>query len=252
VVNRRGRRSSPGYVHQSSRRHARIGGGPAGPASGRFTPGCRVVGLRYLSPGFEVLFDPPQSQPLKTDAVVLATPAYTAAVRLNLLRRAWPRFCKKYATSPPRPFRWLSPADLPAQCDLNGFGFMILKVKTPDPGLHLVSTKFNHRASADDVLLRLFVGGDQRSTWLKIWPTRTCSRWPRRGWDDYGIIAQPLVQRVFRWPKGNRSTCRPSRPGGRHGAGRGHFPAVLTGSAFRGIGLPIALKARSRPLKVAV
>lgn len=209
--------------------------------------GCRVVGLRYLSPGFEVLFDSPQGQALKTDAVVLATPAYTAATLVESFAPHLAALLQKvrYVSTATISLGFRR-ADLPAQSDLNGFGFMVPKSENrPILACTWSSTKFNHRASADDVLLRLFVGGDQREHLVEDWADEELLALAQAELGAImGITAQPVVQRIFRWPKGNPQYDV------------GHLDRVaemeqlaaalpglyLTGSAFRGIGLPDCIK----------
>jgi len=209
--------------------------------------GCRVVGLRYLSPGFEVLFDSPQGRPLKTDAVILATPAYTAATLVGSFAPHLAALLQKvrYVSTATISLGYRR-ANLPAQCDLNGFGFMIPKSENCQIlACTWSSTKFNHRASTDDVLLRLFVGGDQREHLVEdLADEELLALAQAEVGAIMGITSQPLVQRIFRWPKGNPQYDV------------GHLDRVaemeqvaatipglyLTGSAFRGIGLPDCIK----------
>ncbi len=208
--------------------------------------GCRVVGLRYLSPGFEVTFDSAH-QSLKTDAVVLATPAYTAATLVESFAPHLAALLQKvrYVSTATISLGYRR-ADLPAQSDLNGFGFMVPKSENRQIlACTWSSTKFNHRASADDVLLRLFVGGDQREHLVEDWADEELLALARAEIGAImGITAQPVVKRIFRWPKGNPQYDV------------GHLDRVaemeqlaailpglyLTGSAFRGIGLPDCIK----------
>jgi oxygen-dependent protoporphyrinogen oxidase len=209
--------------------------------------GCRVVGLRYLSPGFEIMFDSPQGRPLKTDAVVLATPAYTAATLVGSFAPHLAALLQKvrYVSTATISLGYRR-ANLPAQCDLNGFGFMIPKSENCQIlACTWSSTKFNHRASTDDVLLRLFVGGDQREHLVEdLADEELLALAQAEVGAIMGITSQPLVQRIFRWPKGNPQYDV------------GHLDRVaemeqvaatipglyLTGSAFRGIGLPDCIK----------
>jgi oxygen-dependent protoporphyrinogen oxidase len=214
---------------------------------GDLRPGCRVVGLRYLSPGFDVMFDSSQGQPLKTDAIVLATPAYTAAALVESFAPRLAALLQKvrYVSTATVSLGYRR-ADLPAQCDLNGFGFMVPKSEDRQIlACTWSSTKFDHRAAADDVLLRLFVGGDQREHLVEDLADEELLALARAEVGAImGIAAQPLVQRLFRWPKGNPQYDV------------GHLDRVaemeqvtatipglyLTGSAFRGIGLPDCIK----------
>ncbi len=214
---------------------------------GDLRPGCRVVGLHYLSPGFEILFDSPQGQPLKTDAVVLAAPAYTAASLVESFAPHLAALLQKvrYVSTATISLGYRR-ADLPAQSDLNGFGFMVPKSENrPILACTWSSTKFNHRASADDVLLRLFVGGDQREYLVEDWADEELLALAQAELGAImGITAQPVVRRIFRWPKGNPQydVGHLDRVAEMEQAAATIPGLYLTGSAFRGIGLPDCIK----------
>jgi oxygen-dependent protoporphyrinogen oxidase len=214
---------------------------------GDLRSGCRVAGLRYLAPGFEVIFDAPHSQPLKTDAVVLAIPAYAAA---TLLESIEPRLAAML-----RQIRYVSTAtislgyrraDISPHYNLNGFGVMVPKSENRQIlACTWSSTKFDYRAPADSALIRLFVGGDQQEHLVEqMADEELVALAQAEAAAIMGIEAQPTIQRIFRWPKGNPQYDV------------GHLDRVLsieqlaanipglylTGSAFRGIGLPDCIK----------
>lgn len=216
--------------------------------------GCRVTALRYLAPGFEVSFrhtsegsDESEAQRLKTDAVVLAIPAYAAA---DMLESTAPKLAALL-----RQVRYVSTAtvslgyrraDLGPRQDFNGFGFMIPKTeKRTILACTWSSTKFDYRAPADGVLIRLFVGGDEQEHLVDTLSDNDLLALARaEAAATMGIRLPPLVHRIFRWPKGNPQYDV------------GHLDRVtsmerlaatipglyLTGSAFRGIGLPDCIK----------
>lgn len=209
--------------------------------------GCRVSGLRYLSPGFEVLLDSPQNQPLKTDAVVLAIPAYAAAALLESIEPHLAGLLKKvrYVSTATVSLGYRQ-ADLPAQRDLDGFGFMVPKSENRQIlACTWSSTKFDYRAPADGALIRLFVGGDRHEHLVEsTGEAELLALAQAEVAAIMGITAPPVVHRIFRWPKGNPQYDV------------GHLERVvemeqaaatipglyLTGSAFRGIGLPDCIK----------
>ncbi|MBE7474026.1 MAG: protoporphyrinogen oxidase [Anaerolineae bacterium] len=205
--------------------------------------GSRVIGLRRLSPGFEVTLD--SSGTLQTDAVVMAAPAFIAA---GLLEPLEPRLAALL-----RQIRYVSTAtvslgyrrtDLPT--DLNGFGFMVPKSENRQIlACTWSSTKFDHRAPANGALLRLFVGGDTKEHLVETLADEELFALAQAELRAImGITAPPVAQRVFRWPKGNAQYDV------------GHLDRVaemeqlaaaipglyLAGSAFRGIGLPDCIK----------
>lgn len=207
----------------------------------------RVTKLRRVSSGFEVTLDSAPNQPLQTDAVVIATPAFVAA---DLLESVEPHLAALL-----RQVRYVSTAtvslgyrraDLGTYSDLNGFGFMVPKSENRQIlACTWSSTKFNHRAPADSGLLRVFVGGDNREHLVEKMPDEELFALVQSELKiTMGITATPLVRRIFRWPKGNAQYDV------------GHLDRVtqmeqlaatipglyLTGSAFRGIGLPDCIK----------
>ncbi len=216
--------------------------------------GCRVTALRYLAPGFEVGFSQTSEgsaeselQLLKTDAVVLAIPAFVAATVLESIE---PKLAALL-----RQVRYVSTAtislgyrrtDLGPRQDFNGFGFMIPKTeKRTILACTWSSTKFDYRAPADGVLIRLFVGGDEQEHLVDTLSDNDLLALARaEAAATMGIRIPPLVHRIFRWSKGNPQYDV------------GHLDRVasmerlaatipglyLTGSAFRGIGLPDCIK----------
>ncbi len=213
---------------------------------GDLRPGCRVAGLRYLSPGFEVTFDQADGQPLTADAVVLAIPAYIAA---DLLAPMAPKLAAML-----RQIRYISTAtislayryaDVLPQHDLNGFGFMIPKSENKQIlACTWTSTKFNHRVPGDGALIRVFVGGDGREHLVDLSDEELVALVQAEIAEIMGVTAKPIMHRIFRWPKSNpqydvghldrvaeMESLATSIPG-----------LYLTGSAFRGVGIPDCVK----------
>jgi oxygen-dependent protoporphyrinogen oxidase len=213
---------------------------------GDLRPGCRVTGLRYLSPGFEVTLDQPGSRPLMTDAVVLAVPAYVAAA---LLEPIMPKLAGRL-----KQVRYVSTgtvslgyrrAEVLAQHNLNGFGFMIPKSeKRQILACTWSSTKFNHRAPDDGVLLRVFVGGDGREHLVNLPDDELTALAQAEVADIMGITVPPVIHKVFRWPQGNPQydVGHLERVSEMEALAR-EIPGLhLTGSAYRGIGIPDCVK----------
>lgn len=214
---------------------------------GDLRPGCRVAGLRYLSPGFEVMFDSPHNHPLKTDAVVLAIPAYAAATLVEAIEPRLAALLKqaRYVSTATISLGYRQ-ADISPYHHLNGFGVMVPRSeKRQILACTWSSTKFNHRAPADSALIRLFVGGDGQEHLVEQRADEELMALAQAEVAAVmGIQAQPVIQRIFRWPKGNpqydvghldrvlaMEQLAASIPG-----------LYLTGSAFRGIGLPDCIK----------
>jgi oxygen-dependent protoporphyrinogen oxidase len=208
--------------------------------------GCRVTGLRYLSPGIEVRFDKPDIPPLKTDAVVLAVPAYIAA---DLVEATEPKLATML-----RQIRYISTAtislayrysEVQSQHDFDGFGFMIPKSENrPILACTWTSTKFNHRVPRDGALLRIFVGGDGREHLVNLPDDELVAIAQSEVADIMGVTAQPIAHRIFRWPRGNPQydVGHLDRVAQMEALAAKNPGLFLTGSAYRGIGIPDCVK----------
>ena len=213
---------------------------------GDLRPNCQVIKLQYQSPGFEVTLDSNNNQPFNTDAIVLAVPAYVAAeliepIELNLaqvLRKV--RYVSTATVS--LGYRY---ADIKEQNDLNGFGFVIPKSeKRQILACTWSSTKFNHRASDENVLLRVFIGGDDKEHLVSLPDDELLAVVRNELAVTMGISASPVISRIFRWSKGNPQydvghLDRVSEMESLAGKIPGLY---FTGSAFRGIGIPDCVK----------
>ena len=205
---------------------------------------CQVTGIRYLSPGFEIQIE--DEPPLTTDAVVLAIPAYRAA---RLVEPIAPQLATKldnirYVSSATISLGYRKDEVLP-QHDLNGFGFLIPKSENRQLlACTWTSTKFNHRASADEVLLRAFVGGYAQESLVDL-PDETLIALARTELAELmGITSNPIFQKIFRWPKGTPQydVGHLDRVGEMERMTE-KFPGLyLAGSAYRGVGLPDCVK----------
>lgn len=213
---------------------------------GDLRPNCRVTGLRYLSPGFEITFDSPDSPPLTTDAVVLAVPAYVAAGLLSPIEPKLPGLLNqiRYVSTATISLGYRR-ADLLPQQNLDGFGFIIPKSENRQIlACTWSSTKFDHRSPADSALLRVFVGGDGAEHLVELPDDDLIALARAEVAETMGITATPVAQKLFRWIRGNpqydvghlerveqMETLATAVPG-----------LYLTGSAFRGIGIPDCVK----------
>jgi oxygen-dependent protoporphyrinogen oxidase len=202
--------------------------------------------LRSLSPGFEITFDSPDSPPLTTDAVVLAVPAYTAAGLLSPIEPELAGLIKqiRYVSSAAISLGYRR-ADLAPEQDLDGFGFIIPKAENRQIlACTWSSTKFDHRSPADSVLLRIFVGGDGAEHLVELPDEDLIGLSRAEVAETMGITATPLVQKIFRWVKGN-----PQYDVGHLGRVEqierlaAAVPGLyLTGSPYRGAGIPDCVK----------
>jgi oxygen-dependent protoporphyrinogen oxidase len=190
------------------------------------------------TPRYEVVLE--HGPALPADAVVFATPAYVTA---QLVERFHPELAKALRGIPYVSTATVSlafrRADVPHPLD--GFGFLVGR---REPccliGATWTSTKFSHRAPAEHVLLRAFVGGAGREELVARDDAALIQLVREEFRAILGIAATPLLARVFRWEKANPQYLV------------GHlerleamekllapYPGLfLTGSAYRGVGVP--------------
>ncbi|HXV42445.1 MAG TPA: protoporphyrinogen oxidase, partial [Anaerolineae bacterium] len=137
-------------------------------------------------------------------------------------------------------------ADLSPQHDLNGFGFMIPKSEQRQVlACTWSSTKFDDRAPADSALIRLFVGGDNQDHLVNQMTDAELTALAQAELAAImGLRAEPVVYRIFRWPKGNPQydVGHLDRVAAMERLAANLPGLYLTGSAFRGIGLPDCVK----------
>ena len=180
------------------------------------------------------------SQMLTSRAVVLATPAYATAALVNDINPELARLCGEipYASSATVVLAFRQ-EDIGAP--LNGSGFVVPRVEqTGILAASWLSAKWPHRAPADRVLMRTFVGGARDPLALERPDHELVSLSLAALAPLLGITGRPLLSRVYRWERASaqhevghsarmdaieRTLAR--RPG-----------LFLTGSGFRGVGIP--------------
>jgi protoporphyrinogen/coproporphyrinogen III oxidase len=219
--------------------------GLTGQLRGDLCPGSPVTGLQYRAPGFEVRL-PEGRPPLITDAVVLTTPAYVTAPLVNplepelgaLLRQI--RYISTGNIS--LGYRWDEVKD---QHSFNGFGFVVPKSeKRPIVACTWSSTKFDHRAPEDDILVRVFVGGEGKEE-VVGWADEDLIRLAQAELAALmGIKAQPVVAKIFRWNKASPQyeVGHLNRVAKMEALAQKIPGLYLSGSAFRGVGIPDCVK----------
>jgi oxygen-dependent protoporphyrinogen oxidase len=130
-------------------------------------------------------------------------------------------------------------ADLPRPLD--GFGFVVAaREPTRLLACTWTSTKFDHRAPQDHVLLRAFVGGAHHAELVDLPDAALLALAREELRTILGITAPPVVSRIFRWPQANPQYDvghleRVARIERLAAAQPGLY---LTGSAYRGVGIP--------------
>ncbi len=202
--------------------------------------GRGVTRLERTPDGYALTLD--GGRALTADAVVLAAPAYAAAELLRPLDAdlAAQLEAIRYVSTATVSLGYAA-ADFPHPLD--GFGYVVPR---SEPSRLLActwtSTKFPQRAAPQSVLLRAFVGGP-RDEALALQDDEALIALVREELGrTLGVRAAPSVARVYRWPRGN-----PQYDVGhleRVAALEAALPAglYLTGSAYRGVGIPDCVK----------
>jgi oxygen-dependent protoporphyrinogen oxidase len=218
-----------------------------GRLQGDLRPGQTVTGLSRTATGYQVMVDTPAGpEILHTDAVVIAAPAFVAA---KLVRDMAPELTGllgqiRYGSTATVSLGYRR-AEVADRHDFNGFGFMIPKSeKRQILACTWSSTKFNHRAPQDDVLVRVFVGGAGREHLVDLPDEELVPLVRAELAAIMGITAAPQVAQTFRWPQGNAQYDVGHLARVAHIENRaGQIPGLyFTGSAFRGIGIPDCVK----------
>jgi oxygen-dependent protoporphyrinogen oxidase len=189
---------------------------------------------------------------LAADAVVLATPAFVSA---NLVDSYNPALAAGL-----RRIRYVSTATVSlafraAGFDhpLDGFGFVIPEAEGRRiAACTWTSTKFDHRTPDGYVLVRAFVGGPGAEQLVELNDTAMVEMVLAELADIMGVRAAPVLAEIFRWPKGNpqydvghldrvdelERACQPG--------------LFLTGSAYRGVGIPDCTRSGKRTAEAVV
>jgi oxygen-dependent protoporphyrinogen oxidase len=191
---------------------------------------------------------------LLADAVVLATPAYASA---DLVEPMHSKLAGKL-----RSIRYVSTATVSLgfrraefEHALDGFGFVVsAREKTRLMACTWTSTKFDQFAPDQHVLVRCFLGGHRRQELVEQ-PDESLVEVARDELRQVmGIHAEPVVTRVYRWPQAN-----PQYDVGhlervdRLEALAADLPGLyLTGSAYRGVGIPDCIEGARKTAELLV
>ena len=177
---------------------------------------------------------------LDARAIVLATPAWAAAPLLEKVDAELAKLCSslEYASSATTVFGMRRDQ---IRHPLNGTGYVVpFRERRPLMAATWVTSKWAHRAPADHVLLRGFLGGVRDPDILDQPDERLAASAFSDLTDLLGISGEPMLTRVYRWPRasaqynvGHVETIRSID------ARLAQLPGVfLTGSAYRGTGIP--------------
>jgi oxygen-dependent protoporphyrinogen oxidase len=208
-----------------------------GRLSGEKRLSSRVISLTPGDAGrYQIGLDDGRS--LEARSVILATPAHAAAA---LLKATAP-----VASRELRAIRYVSTGTISlayrrsdVSHPLNGFGVVIPRSeKRRINAITWTSTKFNHRAPAEHILIRVFFGGSRTPYMMELDQEQLIDMVRRELRSIMGIDAAPDFYRVYRWFQAN-----PQYDVGhleRVSAIEAALPPGLfvSGSPYRGVGIP--------------
>jgi oxygen-dependent protoporphyrinogen oxidase len=177
---------------------------------------------------------------IEAKAVVVATPAYVTAPLLRVRDEEIARLAAEipYASAATVAFGF-SRGDV--RYPLTGSGFVVPRVEnTGILAASWLSSKWPHRAPDDRVLMRAFVGGARDPRALErsdaeLVKTSLAALTPL-----LGIQRDPLLTRVYRWDRANaqHEVGHLDRMAAIDRALLRHPGLFITGSGFRGVGIP--------------
>lgn len=202
-----------------------------------------VTNVRPCDGGFEVTMP---DEIFSTNVLVLAVPAYIAAELITPFASQLGELLAtiRYVSSGTVSLGYRK-AEVEHQHDLNGFGFLVPRSEGRSiSGCTWSSSKLQYRVPDDGVLIRAFVGGADQEDIISLDDSDLVQVVRREIGDIMGITAEPVVQRIHRWPRG-----RPQYDVGhldlvaKIEALTDTIPGLfLTGSAYRGSGIPDCVK----------
>lgn len=181
---------------------------------------------------------------LSVDSLVLATPAFVAA---DLLRPLTPIAAGLLDMIPYASTGTVALA-YPASViggNIQGFGFVVPRVERRDLiAATWTSLKWPHRAPPEQLLARCYVGGAGRESILELDDKLLIARVRAELREICGLTAEPAYVEVNRWMKampqyllGHLERLEQAEVAlGRYGG------LVLTGSAYRGVGIPDCIR----------
>jgi len=179
------------------------------------------------------------------DAIVIAAPAYAAGALLWNVRPELARLLDDITYSSSITLVLGYDAHAVRDVDLSGFGFLVPRSQGKRMlACTFVHHKFPHRAPADKVLLRCFIGGDNADAAMSM-TDEELAVWIRGELREIlGLSAEPLFARVYRWRRamaqyevGHLKRMEEIK------ALRRQLPGLaLAGNAYQGIGVPDCIR----------
>lgn len=181
---------------------------------------------------------------LSVDSLVLATPAYVSA---DLLRPLTPIASGLLDMIPYASTATIAigyPASVIGGA-VQGFGFVVPRVEQRDLiAATWTSIKWPHRAPPDQLMVRCYVGGVGREAILQLDDQALVNRVKAELRQICGVTAEPTYVEVNRWMKAmpQYQLGHLERLEQAEGALSRYGGLVLTGAAYRGVGIPDCIR----------
>jgi len=177
---------------------------------------------------------------LPASAVVLATPAFVTARLVRGIDAELADLCDEvpYASTATVAFAFSRAA---VAHPLNGSGFVVPRVEgTGILAASWLSSKWPNRAPQDRVLMRAFVGGARDPRAFEDSDEELAARSLNALRPLLGIAGAPLLTRVYRWERASaqHEVGHLARLSAIERALARHPGLFVTGSGFRGVGIP--------------
>lgn len=205
---------------------------------GSLVRGARVATITRTGDTYEI--ETTDGRAYGADAVIVAAPTYVASeVVANINARLAQALRAIRYVSTASVYLGFRKADVGGP--LPGFGFVIPRGEQRRIfGSTWASSKFNHRAPDDFVLLRCFVGGAEHEERVEWTDAELISAARDEIADIMGLRAEPVITRVFRWRKANPQydVGHAERVQGIYGACADTPGLFVTGGAYEGVGVP--------------
>lgn len=195
-----------------------------------------------------------QDGALSVESLVLAAPAYTSA---ELLRPLTPIASGLLETIPYASTATVAMA-YPASViggAVQGFGFIVPRAEQRDLiAATWTSLKWPHRAPADQLMVRCYVGGVGREGILELDDRAMVAKVKAELKQICGVTAEPIYVEVNRWMKAMPQYLlgHVARVEQIEGALSRYGGLVLTGAAYRGVGIPDCIRDGARAAECVV
>ena len=180
--------------------------------------------------------------PIRAHSIVMATPAFVAA---DLLNEIAPNVARDLQA-----IRYVSTGTISLayrvsdiRRPLHGFGVVVPRSeRRPINAVTWSSIKFNHRAPEGYALLRAFFGGSRSPQSMELDDDALLDTVRAELRALMGIEAAPLFHRIYRWQRSNAQYDVGHLDRVAHLEKSLPVGMCLTGSAYRGVGIPDCIK----------